>query len=57
MLLLPAATIAKLWTLVSPTSFDPTASDVPPFGLQTLPDWPVIAIDESLPTQQDASTA
>jgi uncharacterized protein with NAD-binding domain and iron-sulfur cluster len=55
MLLLPAAAIAKLWTYVSPSAFDPTASDVPPFGLQSLPNWPVIAIDESLPTAQDSS--
>jgi hypothetical protein len=56
-LLLPVAAIAKLWTYISPSDFDPTASDVPPFRLHALPKWPVIVIDESLPTAQDASPA
>jgi hypothetical protein len=45
--LLPAAAIAKLWTLVSGSKPDPEQSDVPPFDPATLPNWPLEVIDES----------
>jgi hypothetical protein len=45
--LLPAAAIAKLWTLVSGSKPDSEQSDVPPFDPAALPVWPLELIDES----------
>jgi hypothetical protein len=48
--LLPAAAIAKAWTFLTGSDFDPVATNVPPFDLMSLPEWPIREIDESLPT-------
>src|SRR4029077_16484240 len=45
--LLPAAAIAKLWTLLSGASPNPDQSAVPPFDPASLPLWPLEVIDES----------
>jgi len=49
MVLLPAAAIAKLWTFFTPSTFEPSASNVPPFRLNARPNWPVTVVDESVP--------
>ncbi len=53
--LLPAAAIAKAWTLLTSSDFNPAAADVPPFDLRSLPEWPVQVIDESLPPPRSTS--
>jgi len=49
--LLPAVAVAKAWMLLTSSDSGPAASDVPPFDLANVLDWPVEVIDESQPLQ------
>jgi hypothetical protein len=47
--LLPAAAAAKVWSALTLAPYDPSLSDIPPFDPESLPDWPLIVLDESAP--------
>src|SRR5262249_7815098 len=56
-LLLPFLAIAKAWMLLRGSDFDSAATDVPPFDLESLPQWPIEVINESSPTHNEPSSS
>ena len=53
--LLPAAAIAKAWTVLFGSRPDPDMAQVPPFDPAALPSWPVEVVEESAPPAGSAA--
>lgn len=50
--LMPLAALAKGWTDLTQTPYDPSVADIPPFDVEMLATWPLVVVNESSPGRE-----